>query len=83
MVAGCAAGAVFQVTVPSLQELLVVRWKSPPFTEPFVVHSWSLAAVTGRPLVPFSENFSRIFWIGLLSTLMLVAAPKLAVARLC
>src|SRR5215208_1098572 len=69
------AGAVFQVTLLSLQDESETRRKSPPFVEPSTAERRSFAPTISRPLIPETLNFRRKSLRGSASTSMEVADP--------
>src|SRR6266498_2472803 len=81
IVAASAAGAVFQVTLPSVQLVSATRWSVPPTGEPSTQKRRSLALVTFREPTPATANFSSMFLIGLLSATIVVVFPKFEAGR--
>jgi hypothetical protein len=79
--AGSAAGALVQLTVASVHEVLAVRKKVPPTLELLEARRRSFALETELVPIPATVNFNKVWNTGLLSTWSLVAPPKLAVGR--
>jgi len=71
------AGAVFQVTVDSLQRLPAARWKLPPELELSTTLSRNLAPTIVWPPSDDRSNLRRMCLTGLLSTCSEPALPKL------
>lgn len=72
-----AAGALFQVTVPSVQVLVATRKKIPPSRDPSRQYSLSFALRTVRVPTPETVNFKSVFRTGLLSAYNRLSEPKL------
>src|SRR6185503_13146251 len=79
--AGSVGGALDQLTVDSVQEVLAVRKKYPPTLELLAARRRSFALETASVPIPATVNLSRVWNTGLLSTWSLVEAPKLAFGR--
>jgi hypothetical protein len=70
-----AAGAVFQLTVPSLQVVFATRWNSPPNGEPSTQYKRIFALVMVLFPIPETVNFNSMLRTGLLSVTICVDEP--------